>query len=89
MIKTVELSDTGQVQLPEEFCKKNKIKAGSALRIFEMGKGLYVTAQEEPNIEEIEKLIAETGVFDREQTPEEEKMVNDVIAEVRRQKGRK
>jgi bifunctional DNA-binding transcriptional regulator/antitoxin component of YhaV-PrlF toxin-antitoxin module len=89
MITTVELSDTGQVQLPKAFCKKNKITAGSPLRIFEMGKGLYVTAQEEPDLEELNKLIAESGAPDREATPEEEAMVHDMIAEYRRDKKRR
>ncbi len=89
MIKTVELSDTGEFPLPKEFCKKNNIKAGSSVRVVQVGNGLYVTPQEEPNVEEIERLIAETGVFDREPTPEEEGMVRDSIANYRREKGRK
>ena len=80
MITTIELSPSGQFQLPKQFCEKNNLKAGTSLRVIEVGKGLYVTPQEEPNIEEIELLIADTGVFDREPTPEEEKMVQDVIA---------
>jgi len=89
MITTVELSDTGQVELPKDFCKKNKIKAGSALRIVEIGKGLYVTAQEEPDLEQLNKLIAESGAPDREATPEEEAMVQRTIDEYRREKKRR
>src|SRR5688572_23941683 len=86
MTLTIELSENGQFTLPKAFCEKNQIKAGTALRVVEVGKGLYVTAQEEPNIEELERLIAESGAPDREPTPEEEKMLQEIIADVRRER---
>lgn len=86
MIRTVELSPNGGFQLPKEFCEKNNIKAGMSLRVVDLGKALYVTPQEEPSVEELEKLIAESGAPDREPTAAEAKMVEDIIAEIRREK---
>ena len=84
---TIELSPSGQFKLPKEFCEKNNLKAGALLRVIEVGKALYVTPHEEPTVEEFEKLLAETRIFDREATPEEEKMVEEAISEYRRQKA--
>lgn len=86
MTTTVELSENGQLPLPNGFCKKNKIQPGSSLRIVEIGNALFVTPQELPTIEELEHLVTQSGAPDREQTPEEEKMVLDLIAEYRREK---
>jgi hypothetical protein len=86
MITTIELSPSGQLQLPKEFCEKNKLKAGTSLRVVSLGKALYVTAQEEPNVEEFERLVAESGAPDREATAEEEKMIQETIAEFRQSK---
>jgi hypothetical protein len=45
--------------------------------------------QEEPNLEELERLIAQSGAPDREPTPQEEKMLESMIAMCRQEKKRK
>lgn len=89
MTTTVSVSPTGQVELPESFRKRKKIKPGMALRITEVGDGLYVTPLPEPTEEELRKVIVAAGSLTNGQASKDEQMVHDVIAEYRARKRRK
>ena len=89
MTTTVNVSQKGQMELPEEFCRRKKIKAGTALRVTEVGDGLYVAPVPEPTEKELKEVIAVAGSLTRRQTPDDEQMVESVIAEYRNQKRRK
>ena len=89
MTTTVNVSKKGEVELPEEFRKRKKIKPGTALRVIEVAEGLYVTPLSEPTEKELRAVIAAAGSLNRRQTPEEEEMVQNVIAEYRAEKRRK
>lgn len=80
---TVELSENGKVTLPKEYCRKNNLTPGTPMRMLEVGASLLMIPQQGPTLEEFEHLVATTGVFDREATPEEEKLLDEVIAMVR------
>jgi bifunctional DNA-binding transcriptional regulator/antitoxin component of YhaV-PrlF toxin-antitoxin module len=89
MTTTVNVSQKGQVELPEGFRKRRKIKPGTALRVTEIGNGLYVTPLLEPTEKELQKVIAAAGSLTHSQTPEEEEMVQIAIAEHRKSARRK
>ena len=89
MTTTVNVSQKGQMELPEEFCKRKKIKAGTALRVTEVGDGLYVAPVPEPTEKELKEVIAVAGSLTRRQTPDDEQMVESVIAEYRNRRRRK
>ncbi len=71
------------MELPEDFCERKKIKPGTALRVTEVGDGLYVTPLPEPTEKELREVIVAAGSLTRRQTPEEEEMVQQVIADYR------
>jgi hypothetical protein len=83
MTTTVSVSPKGLLELPEDFCKRKKIKPGTALRVTEVGDGLYVTPLPEPTEKELREVIAAAGSLTRRQTAEEEVMVQHVIADYR------
>jgi bifunctional DNA-binding transcriptional regulator/antitoxin component of YhaV-PrlF toxin-antitoxin module len=89
MTTTVNVSQKGQVELPESFRKRRKIKPGMALRVTEVGNGLYVTPLSEPTEQELQKVITAAGSLIHSQTPEEEEMVQKAIAEHRKSARRK
>ncbi len=89
MTTTVSVLPKGQVELPEEFRRRKKIKPGMALRVTEVGDGLYVTPLPEPTEQELREVIAAAGSLARRQTPEDERMVQRTIAEFREEKRRK
>ncbi len=86
MTTTISVSTKRQVVLPKTFCERKKIKPGTALRVTEVGNGLYVTPIAEPTEKELKEVIASAGSLARRQTPEEEDMVRGVIREYRREK---
>ena len=83
MTTTINVSPKRQVELPKDFCERRKIKAGTALRVTEVGDGLYVTPLLEPTEKELREVIAAAGSLTRRQAPEEEAMVQQVIADYR------
>ena len=89
MTTTVSVSTKRQVELPKDFCERKKIKPGTAMRVTEVGDGLYVTPLPEPTESEMRKVIAAAGSLTHSQTPEEEEMVRQVIAEYREEKRHK
>ena len=72
--------------LPKRFCERKKIGPGTALRVTEVGNGLYVTPIAEPTEKELKEVIACAGSLRRRQTPDEDGMVQGVIAEYRAEK---
>ncbi|MSU62162.1 MAG: AbrB/MazE/SpoVT family DNA-binding domain-containing protein [Pedosphaera sp.] len=89
MTTTVNVLQKGQVELPPDFLQRNKIKPGTALRVMEVGGGLYVTPLAEPTEKELREVIAAAGSLTRRQTCTEEEMVQKIIAEYREEKRRK
>lgn len=75
--------------MPKEFCQRKKIKPGTALRVTEVGAGIYVTPVPEPTAHELKEVIAAAGSLTRRQTAAEEAMVQEVIAGYRAEKRRK
>jgi bifunctional DNA-binding transcriptional regulator/antitoxin component of YhaV-PrlF toxin-antitoxin module len=86
MTTTISVTTKRQVVLPKRFCERKKIKPGTALRVTEVGNGLYVTPIAEPTEHELKEVIACAGSLRRRQTPDEEELVRDVIAEHRAEK---
>jgi len=64
-------------------------QARHALRVTEVGDGLYVSPVPEPTEKELKEVIAAAGSLTRRQTPEDEKMVRQVIADYRAERRRK
>jgi bifunctional DNA-binding transcriptional regulator/antitoxin component of YhaV-PrlF toxin-antitoxin module len=89
MTTTISVSTKRQVVLPKQFCDRKKIKAGTSLRVTEVGDGLYVTPIAEPTENQLQKVIEEAGSLRRQQSPEEEAMVQDVIQEHRKERRTK
>jgi len=88
MTTTISVTTKRQVVLPKSFCERKKIKPGTALRVTEVGDGLYVTPIAEPTEQELKEVLAAAGSLARRQTREEEGMVQDTIAEYRAEKRR-
>ena len=86
MTTTISVSQNGQVQLPAGFCKRKKIKPGMALRVTEVGDGVYVTPVPEPSERELKEVIAAAGSLARRQTAADEAMVQRAIADYRAEK---
>ena len=89
MTTTISVSQKGQLELPEEFCRRKKIKPGTALRVTEVANGLYVTPVPEPSETELREVVAAAGSLTRRQTPEDEEMLRHLIAEYREDKRRR
>jgi hypothetical protein len=83
MRTTVHLTSETQTELPKEFCSRNKIGKGSTLRAIEIAGGIFLTPQDGPTLAELERVIAEAGSHDHEQTPDEAALVERVIEECR------
>ena len=57
------------MELPKD--ERTRIKPGTALRVTEVGDGLYVTPLAEPTEKELREVIAAAGSLAHRQTPEE------------------
>ena len=89
MTTTISVSTKRQVVLPKPFCERKRIKPGTALRVTEVGDGLYVTPVTEPTEQELKQVLASAGSLLRRQNPEEEQMIQQVIHEYRQEKRRR
>jgi bifunctional DNA-binding transcriptional regulator/antitoxin component of YhaV-PrlF toxin-antitoxin module len=89
MTTTISVTTKRQVVLPKNFCERKKIRPGTALRVTEVGEGLYVTPISEPTEGELKKVLATAGSLKREQTAEEQEMVEQIIQEYRKEKPRR
>ena len=72
--------------LPKTFCDRRRIKPGTALRVTEVAGGLYVTPIAEPTERELKEVIASAGSLRRRQTPTEEELVQELVAQHRAEK---
>jgi bifunctional DNA-binding transcriptional regulator/antitoxin component of YhaV-PrlF toxin-antitoxin module len=88
MTTTINVSTKRQVVLPKKFCDRKKIKPGTALRVTEVGEGLYVTPISAPNAKELSNVIRRAGSLRRRQTAKEEQMVQHLIRDYRNEKRR-
>ena len=88
MTTTINVSTKRQVVLPKRFCERKKIKPGTALRVTEVGEGLYVTPVSEPTEQELKEVLASARSLMRKQTHEEDQVVQQIIQEYRREKRR-
>jgi bifunctional DNA-binding transcriptional regulator/antitoxin component of YhaV-PrlF toxin-antitoxin module len=89
MTTTISVTTKRQVVLPKNFCERKKIKPGTALRVTEVGEGLYVTPISEPTEAELKKVLTKAGSLKRPQAPEEEEMLGQIIQEYRQEKRRR
>jgi hypothetical protein len=89
MTTTINVSPKGQVELPPDFCRRKKIKPGMALRVTEVGEGVYVMPLPEPSEKELKEVMAAAGSLTRRQTPADEAMIEQAIADYRAKKRRK
>ena len=89
MTTTISVKAKGQLALPKEFCARKHLKAGTAVRVTEVGEGLYLTPIPEPTEEELQQVIAAAGTLLRPQTAAEEEMVEREIAACRAERRRK
>lgn len=83
MTTTISVKANGQLALPKEFCARRHLKAGTALRVTEVGAGLYLTPIPEPTEEELKEVVAAAGTLLRPQTVAEEQLVQREIAAYR------
>lgn len=83
MTTTVNVTPKGQMELPQAFRTRKKIAPGTALRVTEVGEGLYVTPVPEPTEKELRAVVAAAGTLTRRQTPEDEILVRGLIADYR------
>jgi len=89
MTTTISVTTKRQVVLPKKFCERKKIGPGTSLRVTEVGEGLYVTPIAEPTEKELQEILTSAGSLARRQTAEEERMVEDVIEQYRKEKRRR
>lgn len=89
MTTTISVQAKGQLALPKEFCARKRLKAGTAVRVTEVGGGLYLTPIPEPTEAELKQVIAAAGSLLRPQTAEEEEMVEQEVAAYRAERRRK
>jgi len=89
MTTTINVKAGGQLALPKEFCARKRLKAGTAVRVTEVGEGLYLTPVPEPTEAELQQVIAAAGSLLRPQTAAEEEMVEREIAAYRTEQRRK
>ena len=88
MTTTISVSTKRQVELPKDFCDRQKIKPGTALRVTEVSGGLFVTPLAEPSEQELKEIIAAAGSLSHRQTAAEESEVEQIIAGYREEKRR-
>jgi hypothetical protein len=86
MTTTINVTPKRQLALPEAFCQRKRIKPGTALRVTEVGDGLYVTPIPEPSEKELKQVLAAAGSLTRPATAEDERIVQRTIAGFRAEK---
>jgi bifunctional DNA-binding transcriptional regulator/antitoxin component of YhaV-PrlF toxin-antitoxin module len=86
MTTTVSVRGKRQLLLPEAFCQRKKIKPGSAVRVTEVGDGLYVTPVPEPSEAELKQVLAAAGSLLTPPDAEDERLVEATIKRYRAEK---
>jgi bifunctional DNA-binding transcriptional regulator/antitoxin component of YhaV-PrlF toxin-antitoxin module len=88
MTTTISLTSKRQCVLPKDFCERKGLRPNSALRVTEIGGGLYITPIPEPSVgefNEVERLSG--GPPAKRFTKEDERMVLGVIKNIRAKKN--
>jgi len=82
---TITLTTKRQVVLPKSMCERKRIRAGTSLRITEVGEGFYVTPVPEPTEAELAAVFKalDAGRHARPITAEDEAVVQDEITKYR------
>jgi len=88
MMTTISVSTKRQVVLPKGFCDRKKIKPGTALRVTEVGDGLFFFNIAAPTERELREVVAIAGSLRGRQTVAEETMVQNEIQAYRLEKHR-
>ena len=83
MTTTVNVRGKRQLLLPEGFCHRKKIRSGSAVRVTEVGDGLYVTPVPEPTEAELKQVMAAAGSLLQPQDAEGERLVQATVKRYR------
>jgi bifunctional DNA-binding transcriptional regulator/antitoxin component of YhaV-PrlF toxin-antitoxin module len=80
-----------QVVLPKAMCERKKIRAGTSLRISEVGDGFYVTPVPEPTEAELAAVLKtlDEGRHTRPITTEDEAHIQDQIKKYRTEQRRR
>ena len=88
MTTTISVQAKGQLALPREFCARKHLRAGTALRVTEVGEGLYLTPIPEPTEAELKQVLAAAGSLLTSQTAAEEALVAQEVAAYRSERRR-
>ena len=81
MTATTSLSSDGQVLLPEELCRRKKIKPGTILHLTEVGDGIFVRPVLPPSVAELKAVFnaVDRGHKTRRQTRADEQAIEEEI----------
>jgi bifunctional DNA-binding transcriptional regulator/antitoxin component of YhaV-PrlF toxin-antitoxin module len=87
---TITVTTKRQVVLPKSMCERKRIRAGTSLRITEVGEGFYVTPVPEPTEAELAAVFKalDAGRRTRLITAKEEVVIQDEITKYRAEKRR-
>ena len=90
MTTTITVTTKRQVVLPKSMCERKRIRAGTSLRITEVGEGFYVTPVPEPTEAELAALftVLDEGRKKRPITAEDEAQIQDEITKYRAERRR-
>lgn len=79
-----------QVVLPKALCERKKIREGTALRVTEVGNGIYITPIPEPTEEELAAVfrLVDAGQAPTAPTSADEEMIGEEIKTYRAAKRR-
>jgi bifunctional DNA-binding transcriptional regulator/antitoxin component of YhaV-PrlF toxin-antitoxin module len=88
---TITVTTKRQVVLPKAMCERKRIRAGTSLRITEVGEGFYVTPVPEPTEAELAAVFKalDAGRRPRPITAEDEAVIHDEITKYRAEKRRR
>ena len=91
MTTTITVTTKRQVVLPKAMCERKRIRAGTSLRITEVGEGFYVTPVPEPSEAELLAVFKalDAGRRTRSITAEDEAGIRDEIKECRAEQRRR
>ncbi len=91
MTTTITVTTKRQVVLPKAMCERKRIRAGTSLRITEVGEGFYVTPVPEPTEAELAAVLRalDDGRKARPITTEDEAVIQDEITKYRAEKRRR
>jgi bifunctional DNA-binding transcriptional regulator/antitoxin component of YhaV-PrlF toxin-antitoxin module len=83
MTTTVKMTARGRVALPEALCNSMRLKAGTALRVTEVGENILLTRVFPPSEEELAAVIEAAGEPGPVETLNARKQVEAAVEKVR------